>query len=175
MGSEAALASSHGNPAPGRPRAESTQLVPRAPPLSLRVLQGPLALPPGRELLCRAGAGRGAGHPSPRCTVLSAASRPPPSHVQMRSGRPCPDVPLPLCCPDAHSAARRQMCGLWCWRLLMRSRCLALGLGRRLQRLPKARRPWEGGAQPGCSWTRGAGEECAGKNPAGMRARAALP
>ena len=25
----------------------------------------------------------------------------------MRSGRPCPDVPLPLCCPDAHSAARR--------------------------------------------------------------------
>ena len=151
MGSEAALASSPGNSAPGAQGQEHPAWIrdPASPPGLPRSLggpRGPLALPPGREPLCRAGAGQGAGHPSPQCTALSAASRPPPSHVQMRSGRPCPDVPLPLCCPDAHSAARRpdvralvlaapnevQMFGL-AW----------AGGGGGYQRRG---RPWEGGA-----------------------------
>ena len=165
---------------PQAPKGKSTRPGLEPPPLPQacsavwEVPGAPLALPPGRELLCRAGAERGAGHPSPQCTALSAASRPPPSHVQMRSGRPCPDVPLPLCCPDAHSAARRpdvralvlaapnevQMFGL-AW----------AGGGGGYQRRG---RPWEGGAglqlDARC-WRRNA----PGRIPAGMRARVALP
>lgn len=167
-----------GNSAPGRPRARARDhpawiRAPASPPgLSGSVWEvtgAPWLYQRRGSVSARRGRG-GARATSPQCTVLSAASRPPPSHVQMRSGRPCPDVPLPLCCPDAHSAARRpdvralvpaapnevQMFGL-----------ARAGGGGGYQRRG---RPWEGGAglqlDARC-WRRNA----PGRIPAGMRAR----
>lgn len=117
-----------------------------------------------------------AGQP---CRQLTVCGQPPTAFprpdASERAGRPCPDVPLPLCCPAAHSAARRpdvpalvpaapnevQMCG-------------------RPGPPPAAATKGEGGPgreEPGCSWPRGAvpvvpEEECARK---GSRRRKANP
>lgn len=146
---------------PQEPKGKSTRPGLETPPL-------PQACPavwevPGAPWLYHqegslsAGRGRGRARATPARSVLHCL-RPAAHHLP--TSRCAPGGPV-LTCPFPSAALTRtpprggQMCGLWCWRLLMRSRCLAWP-GPAAAAATKG----EGGPgreEPGCSWTRGAG------------------